>query len=115
MSSVSVGQYAEQKAAEYLQGLGYSLVEQNYRRPYCEIDLVMSKQDVVYFVEVKYRSSNHFGGGLDYIAGQKLRHMQRAAETWVVAHNWNGEYQLSAIEIGGGDFSIGDFVQDLLM
>ncbi len=84
-------------------------------RPHCEIDIVAAKGDTVYFVEVKYRASDHFGGGLDYVAGQKLHHMQRAAETWIASHGWDGEYQLSAVEVGGRDFAVNGFIEDIFL
>jgi putative endonuclease len=113
MSTVSTGNRAEQTAAEYLVRLGYEILEMNYRRPHCEIDIVARQAKVVYFVEVKYRATGSFGGGLDYILQQKLRHMQRAAETWVRERGWGGEYTLSAIEVGGSDFEVLEFVEDV--
>ncbi len=111
MSSVSTGNQAEQAAAEFLTREGYEVLERNYRRPHCEIDIVVQRDEVVYFVEVKYRATDHFGTGMDYITARKLQHMQRAAETWVVTHRWTGEYALSAIEVGGLDFEVLDFVE----
>lgn len=113
MSTVSVGNYAEQKAADYLRNLGFNILEQNYRRPYCEIDIVAHKADSMYFVEVKYRATNRFGAGLDYIAGQKLHHMQRGAETWIASHKWDGEYQLSAIEVCGPHYDVTEFIESV--
>ncbi len=115
MSTVSVGQRAEQVATEYLCGLGFELLEQNYRRPHCEIDIVVRKDGVVYFVEVKYRASDHFGGGLEYITSQKMHHMQRAAMTWMASNDWNGEYQLSAVEVSSWDFIVTDFIEDIFI
>lgn len=113
MSSVKVGNRGEQAAAEYLAREGYEILQLNYRRPHCEIDIVAKRREVIYFVEVKYRSTDHFGSGLDYITPQKLHHMQRAAETWVMSHHYEGEYVLSAIEVGGPGFEVLNFIEEI--
>lgn len=112
MSTVSTGGAAEEIAADYMQARGYTIRMRNYRR-HCEIDIIAEKNNVIYFVEVKYRSSDTFGGGLDYIAAGKLHRMRRAAETWLAEYNWQGECQLSAIAVSGISFEVTDFIQDI--
>lgn len=109
----STGLQAEQAAAEYLQASGFQVVQQNYRRPHCEVDIVAAKEGRIFFVEVKYRASHRFGRGLDYITPWKIHHMVRGAETWVRDYKWTGPYQLSAIEVSGPLFEITDFIEDL--
>ncbi len=113
MSTTEIGNQAEQAAAEYLVRSGYDIVERNFRRKNCEIDIVARRQETIYFVEVKYRSTDLFGGGFDYIGGQKLRHMARAAETWTMTNRWLGEYTLSAIEVGGPAFEVHEFIESI--
>jgi len=93
---------------------GYKIVEQNYKRSRCEIDIVAQKGDTVFFVEVKYRKNDNQGSGLEYVTGTKLRQMQFAAETWVEEYKWHGPYQLSAIEIAGSDFVVLSFIENVL-
>ena len=112
-TSIQTGQRAEQAAAEHLVRHGFSIIETNYRRPSCEIDIVARRGTTIYFVEVKYRATGRFGDGLEYIGRQKLKHMQRAAEVWVAAHGWQGEYTLSAIEVGGPDFDVDEFIESI--
>jgi putative endonuclease len=76
---------------------------QNWKTRYCEVDIIAQKAGVMYFVEVKYRKTSHYGDGFDYITGTKLRHMYRAAESWVAIHVWNGEYALLAAAVRGSD------------
>ena len=52
-----VGSKAEDQAAEYLLGLGYSLVTRRYRGGGGEIDIIAWDGDVLVFVEVKFRRS----------------------------------------------------------
>ena len=101
MSSTSIGREAETHVAEYLKKQGYKLLAQNWRTRFCEIDLVMSMKSVVYFIEVKYRSRDGQGSGLDYITSKKLKQMEYAAEIWMSKHNWKDDAQLAVVEMAG--------------
>lgn len=101
MSTTSVGREAENSVAEQLKKQGYLLIEQNWRTKWCEIDLIMSKKRVVYFIEVKYRSSDKYGSGLEYITPKKLQQMRFAAEMWLSCSNWVGGSQLAVAELTG--------------
>ncbi|HSX36793.1 MAG TPA: YraN family protein [Patescibacteria group bacterium] len=114
MTSTSTGQKAEEAAKVYLEMRGFKVVEQNYKRSRCEIDIIAEKKDTIYFVEVKYRRTDSHGSGLEYITGTKLRQMQFAADTWVEEYKWRGDYQLSAIEIAGRNFVILSFIENVL-
>lgn len=113
ISTTEIGRRAEAAARAYLDMRGFKIIEQNYRRPRCEIDIVASKDGVIHFVEVKYRSDDEQGSGLDAITSAKLKQMQRAAWTWVNEYKWRGEYVLSAMEISGPKFTVLSFVEDV--
>jgi Holliday junction resolvase-like predicted endonuclease len=71
----------------------------NWRTKVCEIDIVANKNKIIYFVEVKYRSSDKQGSGFEYITPKKLSQMGFAAEIWVQQNNWNGDYRIAAAEL----------------
>jgi len=110
MTSFASGRKAEQKAANYLRANGYVIVQQNWRTRYCEIDIVASRQKIMYFVEVKYRASDNWGAGLEYITAQKLWQMQFAARLWQQTHGWLGECRLIGFEVSGNEFNRGRVV-----
>lgn len=110
MSNHSTGHQAEQYAAKYLEGQGYKILELNWRTKMCEIDIVAKKDDIVYLVEVKYRASDNFGAGFDYITPKKLQQMRFAADYWASISSWQGDYQLAAIQLSGDDFAVSDFI-----
>lgn len=112
MSTTSIGRQAETKAATYLTNLDYKVLVKNWRTRFCEIDIVARKNNRVYFVEVKYRKSSDWGGGVDYITSKKLKQMSFAAELWVASNNWQGDYQLAVIEVSGSDFEVTNFLID---
>ena len=47
----------EQRATEYLIDNGYSILERNFRNKTGEIDIIAQNDNLIVFVEVKYRSS----------------------------------------------------------
>lgn len=115
MTTFHTGRKAEAAAAAFLVRKGCTIVVQNWRTRRCEIDIVAERDGVIYVCEVKYRRTNSFGSGIEYITPQKLRQMQFAALSWVHAHRWTGEYQLCAIEVSGVDFAITNVVKDITL
>lgn len=101
MKTVQTGSMAESTVAAELARQGYKIIEQNWKIKFAEIDIVAQKDKVLYFVEVKYRRTTSAGDGFDYITPAKLHHMQRAAEAYVLSHDWTGEYTLSAVSAVG--------------
>ncbi|HWT55805.1 MAG TPA: YraN family protein [Candidatus Microsaccharimonas sp.] len=113
MTTFTTGRQAEAAAADYLESQGFRVIEQNYRTRWCEIDIVAKKAEIVYLVEVKYRKTDDYGAGLEYITAKKLRQMSFAAELWLTDHSHTGGYQLAGIEVSGTDFTITNFIESL--
>lgn len=111
--STQVGRDAEDAAATYLRGKNFKILAQNWRTRWCEIDIVASKNNVVYFVEAKYRAKNNWGSGLEYITQKKLKQMHFAAEFWVASQNWHGDYRLSAVELTDDPPQVTDWIDEI--
>jgi putative endonuclease len=112
MTTTDTGHRAELAAKVYLEMRGYRIIEQNWRRPRAEIDIIAEKDGVIHFVEVKYRFDDEQGGGLEAITPTKLKQMQRAAWLWTDESKWRGEYVLSAIELAGPGFAVLSFIEN---
>jgi len=110
VSNKSLGYEAEDKAARYLESRGFQILEQNWHTRWCEVDIIAKKDSRIYFVEVKSRSSQSQGSGLDYITPKKLRQMSFAADMWVHSTKWIGEYQLAALAV---DANKTTFIEDV--
>lgn len=95
------GAEAERLAALYLQEKGYTVIARNWRTKWCEIDLIVQKQSIIYFVEVKHRHTSAFGDGLAAISPKKLAQMRFAAELWRQQYNHSGLAQLAVIAMSG--------------
>ncbi len=113
MNNYFVGHQAERVASKHLVKLGYKIIDINWKTRVCEIDIIAEKEETMYFFEVKYRSNALQGLGFDYITAKKLQQMAYSAEMWVVHNNWQGDYQLGAIEISGPDYSVIEVLTDL--
>ena len=113
--STERGRRAEEVAAQHLRNLGYRIMAQNWRTRWCEIDIIAQKKNIVYFVEVKYRLSDIFGSGLDYITPRKLAQMQFAAEFWLAANlQTTDAYRVAAIEVMGKEYEVTAWLDDVL-
>ncbi len=113
MTTFDIGRRAEAAAAAFLEQKGCTIIANNWRTRWCEIDIVAERHKVVYFCEVKYRSSQHWGAGLEYITPKKLQQMRFAAALWVASQAWQGACQLAAIEVSGPNFWVTNAISDL--
>ena len=82
----AIGDAGEQAAADQLSADGHEIIARNWRTRYCEIDIVSMKDGTLYFIEVKYRKNDDFGGGLAAITTKKQRQMRFAAELFIAKH-----------------------------
>jgi uncharacterized protein (TIGR00252 family) len=111
MTTKAIGDVAEQLVEQDLIRGGYEIIDRNWRTRYCEIDIVAKKDNCVYFVEVKYRKNSHYGNGFEAITAKKLQQMTFAAEMWVSAHSWSGDYVLMAASVSGVPPTIDEIIQ----
>jgi putative endonuclease len=79
----STGGYYEQLALEYLESQGLTCVARNFRCKLGEIDLIMTQNNQLVFVEVRYRNNAKFGGAIESINSHKQRKLIRAASFYL--------------------------------
>jgi putative endonuclease len=113
MKTVTRGHQAEDAVAQELKRRGYKVLSQNWKTPRCEIDIVASKDKVIYFAEVKFRSGSAQGVGLEYVGPQKLQRLHFAAQVWTVANDYSGDYRLlvASVSIGGQDYLVDQIIE----
>lgn len=76
----------ETQARDYLIQRGLRLVVENYHCRFGEIDLIMLEQDVLCFIEVKFRKSQGYGGAISAIPPQKQRKIIKTALFFIAEH-----------------------------
>lgn len=82
----SLGAYGESLAAEYLQKLGYSILERNFKKKQGDIDLVVKEGKTLVVVEVKTRISDEYGPPEDAITARKISMLRRSVEYYLAIH-----------------------------
>ncbi len=95
-----VGKWGESIAVEYLQERGYNLVDRNVRTPYGEIDIIVEKDGLTVFVEVKTRTSSSLGPPEISVTPRKQEHMRAAAEHYA-QENEIDHWQIDVIAVEG--------------
>ena len=107
MNSTNMGKEAEKLVALRLKKLNHKILCMNWRTKWCEIDIVSKKKKTVYFTEVKYRNSDRWGTGFDYIGPKKIQQIQFAAELWIADNDWTDDSMLLGAEVdSNGEISI---------
>lgn len=102
MNTTARGRAAEQQAAAYLQRQGLTVIGQNWRNRWCELDIVARDfGGAIHFVEVKYRATAAFGHAYEYISADKTARLMRAALAWSQAHRYDGPYQIDVVAVEG--------------
>jgi len=80
------GAYWEKTAESYLLAQGLKLLQRNFTSRFGEIDLVMTDEKTLVFVEVKYRKNDYHGSGADAVTFHKQNKISRTA-AWYLAMN----------------------------
>jgi putative endonuclease len=81
-SNQNVGKYGEDRAAEFLQKIGYEIIERNWRGSGGEIDIVARDRDCLVFAEVKTRTRTGFGHPFEAITTRKVQTMRKLVSQW---------------------------------
>jgi putative endonuclease len=106
-----IGQFGEQKAAEFLEQKGYKILDRNWRYKRAEIDIVAMDGATLVFGEVKTRSSDLFERPESAVDEKKRRLLTRAAVAYMrkIGHEWAIRFDILAVILRGPDFYIDHF------
>ena len=85
----SLGSNYEKQAADYLVQHGYEILEMNYRNRQGEIDIIAKEDDIICFVEVKFRSGTDFGRAAEAVNRKKQLTIVRVAQYYLMKHNYS--------------------------
>ena len=100
MNNVGRGRRFETLAEAFLKERGWRVLDRNVRFLRKEIDLVVEKNGLVAFVEVKGRSGPDFGHPLEAITWRKRRAISVAASAWISRSDFAAEsYRFDAVSV----------------
>lgn len=100
--ALAAGKGAEQRACDYLQAQGLTLVTRNFRSKYGEVDLIMQDGEIIVFIEVKYRTQNNYGGALLSLKPRQQHRIIRTAQFFLMRYP-NHQARFDVIAIEGND------------
>ncbi|MBA3725263.1 MAG: YraN family protein [Armatimonadetes bacterium] len=81
--NLRMGAHAEDAAASFLEGLGYTLVTRNYHAPQAEIDIIAMDGDNLVFVEVKQRKVGSWVSPEESVGLAKQTRLWQAADYYL--------------------------------
>ena len=84
-----IGALGEQLAVDHLTSLGLHVMARNWRCRYGELDIIAADEGsrTAVFVEVKTRTSDHFGGVAQAVTPEKVRRLRRLAGLWLASQD----------------------------
>lgn len=94
MNTKKTGQIAEHKALDYLNNQGLKLVLQNYSCRMGEIDLIMRDGAYLVFIEVRYRVSAAYGGGLASVTDSKRQKIMKTSMHYMMKYKVYDKFPL---------------------
>lgn len=93
-----IGELGEDIACKFLSGKDFQIVERNYTRKWGEIDIVATKEDRIYFIEVKSMSvdldtlnkkgtdpNNKNYRPEENMHPQKMKRMHKVVQTYLIS------------------------------
>ncbi len=83
----AAGLFAEEKVASYLKKLDWNILNQRYRCPFGEIDLIAQRADYILFVEVKKRKT--LRKALFALTNRQKQRLINSANYYLETYNMN--------------------------
>jgi putative endonuclease len=95
----SLGNQAEEKAAEYLISKGYKIRDKNWYAGHHELDIVAEYNQMIIFVEVKCRSGNYYEQPYEAVNRKKQKFIISAANYYIHKYNIDFEARFDIISM----------------
>jgi len=93
------GQVGEDVVVEWLKKKGFKILERNFRSRWGEVDVVVEKNEVIVFVEVKTKSGERFGEPWEMVNRKKLEQIKRMAKMWCKKNKWDGACRIDVVGV----------------
>lgn len=94
-----IGLWGEDRAAEYLEGKGYTILARRFRVREGELDLVASGRGYLCFVEVKLRKDDSMGEAREYVTLSKQKKVRTAALRYLMEHPARLQPRFDVVEV----------------
>ena len=98
-SHLEIGRQGEKLAEVYLAEQGYTILHRNWRYGKYEVDLIATKNEMLRFIEVKFRSSSQFGPPEFAVNKKKIRDLLQAIEQFLFLYPQYTDFRLDVLSI----------------
>ena len=96
----ALGLQGERIAARWLCRDGWAVLAHRFRSGHRDVDLIMRRDAMVAFVEVKARRGEGFGSPVEAVHYRKRRELSRSAQVWVDRFGEPGlEYRFDVVGV----------------
>lgn len=99
------GVQGEDLAAAFLAGMGYRILERNWRCPIGEIDIIATEREEIVFIEVKSRTGDRFGTPESSVHPRKQKKLVSLALHYISEksyHHRNARFDVVAVTFQEG-------------
>jgi putative endonuclease len=101
------GQIGEEIAKNYIKNNGYKIIKTNFKNKIGEIDIIAYDQDILVFVEVKYRKNNLFGLPREAVNSEKQRKIRLVASSYINKYKLlDKQCRFDVLEILGDEITL---------
>lgn len=95
-----IGKIGENKATEYLEKLGYKIIERNFVAKQGEIDIIAKDKQELVFIEVKTRTNTLYGKPVEAVNEPKQKHLINTAKYYLYSKHLENEFvRFDVIEV----------------
>lgn len=123
-----IGSLGENIVCRELRTKDFEIIEQNYLKPWGEIDIVARENNEIVFIEVKTVSYETYTTLADSVAREtwrpednvhpdKLRRLGRTIKTWIDEHGYTGNWRFMVAVVKAvprEKFASVDFIEDVI-
>lgn len=96
------GDYWEDVAYDHLKKQGLKKVKRNYNTKVGEIDIIMTTNDILIFIEVKYRKNDDWVSAVESVTKSKQRKIIKTAQLFLLQNkkykDWNCRFDVVSIQ-----------------
>ncbi len=89
------GNIAEDKACTFMYEQGFEIVERNFYSRFGEIDIIVTKENVLHFVEVK--SGENYELAIQNLTPRKISRFIKTCDVYIKKNAYEGDYVIDAI------------------
>lgn len=108
-----LGKKGEDLAVSLCKGKGFTIVEQNFRTPFGEIDIIAKDGKTFVFIEVKTRTGNEYGAPFEAVTRLKREKIIKVALSYMkrFKKEMPARFDVISISIKNGKSDL-EYIQD---